>query len=232
VRGHTSPGQRTEPQAGPAAWVVLAGKRERAEGPIHPFVVSDTDCLKKRQPIPARIGAFGDVPVACRGIVSRLAGRARGLGMNRAFSPCFFCQHYPGRWTGLRLGPLAWAGITPHLRCCLGSRLWDIVPRSFSRPFGTTSLCPGRFPALRAGLRSAVPSALRPGTKQCSRGAEEPMRIRPIFGIARAVPEYKAFRGVVLEPCILLNVSAAKCRNQRVRPKGRTLQEKRLFSSL
>jgi hypothetical protein len=91
VRGHTSPGQRTEPQAGPAAWVVLVGKRERAEGPIHPFMVCDTDRLKKRQQSLLRYAR----PVACRGIVSRLAGRAHGLGMNRAFSPCFFLPILP-----------------------------------------------------------------------------------------------------------------------------------------
>ena len=41
--------------------------------------------------------------------------------MSRAFSPYSCAPCYPGRWTGLRLGPLAWAGIASHLRR-LGSR--------------------------------------------------------------------------------------------------------------
>ena len=46
--------------------------------------------------IPAQICASGDAPVACRGIlrIAQIGFQARrtgtGLGMNRAFSPCFF----------------------------------------------------------------------------------------------------------------------------------------------
>jgi hypothetical protein len=37
--------------------------------------------------------------------------------MDRAYSPRSYPKFHPGRWTGLRLDPLAWAGITSHLRC-------------------------------------------------------------------------------------------------------------------
>src|ERR1700744_3701426 len=48
---------------------------------------------------------------------------------------------HPGRRTRLRHGPMAWAGITPHLRCWVA-----LVPTvaAFRRLFGLRARCRGR----------------------------------------------------------------------------------------
>jgi len=55
-------------------------------------MVCDTDRLTKLTAIPAQKWASGNAPVTCRAIVSRLAGRTQGLGMNRAFRVCVRTQ--------------------------------------------------------------------------------------------------------------------------------------------
>jgi hypothetical protein len=94
--------------------------------------------------------------------------------MDRAYSPGSYPKFHPGRWTGLRLGPLAWAGITSHPRCFVRCAINANLNSSDFRPvpagldgemsavreekeFGWAS--PGLLAPLRSGDNLTCPQA-------------------------------------------------------------------------
>ena len=102
-------------------------------------------------------------------LADRAAGRSKGLGRHAkqrrglkarpiryaaengsGLQPCSHPAIYPGLWTGLRLGPPAWAGIASHLRCLIvrNGRLFLQMPFS-ARQLVRTALIRSRLSATR-----------------------------------------------------------------------------------
>jgi hypothetical protein len=80
-------------------------------------------------------------------------GRPQPSRINRAYSPWINMFNNPR--------PLAWAGMTPHLRCCPGQHLWDYIPGYF-QAYITNCGCRCRLRCEDANTASRTSCVYRP----------------------------------------------------------------------